>query len=59
MLGYLRPALEDSGDWDEIARLTRALLADGSSTRRQRLVFQRSGSLSSVVDHLLEESQRY
>jgi carboxylate-amine ligase len=41
LLRYLRPALEDRGDWDTAAELTRALLIRGPSARSQRAAVRR------------------
>ena len=56
LLGRLRPALEAGGDWEEVSRLVRRTLEGGNSAARQRRVLERTGSLTAVVDALLEET---
>ena len=55
-LSYLRPALEDTGDWDEVRELATALVRRGNSAQRQRAVFRETGELAAVVDHLIAET---
>jgi carboxylate-amine ligase len=56
LLNRLRPQLEDTGDWDDIADLTRCALASGTSAARQRTSLQRRGRLSDVVDRLIADT---
>jgi carboxylate-amine ligase len=58
LLDFVRPALEDSGDWDEIDALVRRTLARGNGARRQREVFARTGRMEDVVDLIVEETAR-
>ncbi|MGH8934430.1 MAG: acyl carrier protein [Egibacteraceae bacterium] len=55
-LTYLRPTLEDTGDWDEVAALAEQTLRRGNSARRQRQTFARSQRLQDVVDLLVAET---
>jgi carboxylate-amine ligase len=55
LLADLRPALETTGDWDQVTGLTEAALARGSSAARQRAAYARGG-LEQVVDTLMEET---
>lgn len=57
LLAYVRPALESSGDWDEVRELVAPILRDGTSADRQRTALARGGTLSDVVDHLIAETQ--
>src|SRR5262249_49789335 len=43
LLAFLRPALEDGGEWDEVAALVRQTIEGGNGARRQRAAFARSG----------------
>ena len=52
----LRPQLEDSGDWELIAELTRQVLIAGTSSARQRRALRRRGRLTDVVDQLIAET---
>ena len=55
-LTYLRPTLEDTGDWDEVAALAEQTLRRGNSARRQRQTFAQSQRLQDVVDLLVAET---
>ena len=58
LLDFLRPALEEAGEWDEVAALARQTLARGNGARRQRAAFARAGRLEDVVDLIVEETGR-
>jgi len=58
LLGFLRPALERLGDWDEIRSLTDATLEGGNGAQRQRASFERSGRFEDVVDAIVAETAR-
>jgi glutamate---cysteine ligase / carboxylate-amine ligase len=58
MLEYLRPALEEAGDWGETRALTSRLLTEGTSARRQRRVFDGSRQLGDIVGHVVTETGR-
>lgn len=55
LLEYIRPALETSGEWSEVAPAVQRVLEHGNGAARQRDVFQRTGRLEDVVDHLVAE----
>ena len=57
-LDFLRPALEETGDWDEIEHLVRAIIGRGNGAARQRAAFARAGRLEDVVDSLIAETAR-
>jgi carboxylate-amine ligase len=54
LLADLRPALQSTGDWDQVTGLTESALARGSSAARQRAAYARGG-FRQVVDTLMEE----
>jgi carboxylate-amine ligase len=56
LLGDLRPALEASGDWEQVTELAQTALARGSSAARQRAAYA-SGGPQKVVDTLLRETR--
>jgi carboxylate-amine ligase len=58
LLAFLRPALEDAGEWDEVAALVRQTIEQGNGAIRQRATFARSGRLEHVVDRIVEETSR-
>ena len=58
LLAFLRPDLEEHGEWDEVGRLVRDTVDRGNGARRQREVYDRTGSLRAVIEWLLEETVR-
>ncbi len=58
LLAFVRPALEDAGDWDEVSALTTETLQGGNGAMRQRAVFAETNSPEAVVDYILEETAR-
>jgi carboxylate-amine ligase len=54
LLGRLRPALEDLGDWDEVSGLVGRTLSDGTAADRQRRVWAATGDLRAVLDLIVE-----
>jgi carboxylate-amine ligase len=58
LLAYVRPALENYGEWDEVAALARGTVERGSGARRQREVFTRNQRLEDVVDFVIAETAR-
>ena len=56
LVADLRPALETTGDWDQVASLTESALARVSSAARQRAAYARGG-LEQVVDTLMDETR--
>jgi carboxylate-amine ligase len=55
-LSYLRPALEEAGDWEEVAGLVERARRCGTSAHRQRRAFTERQSLEDVVDLLVDEA---
>jgi carboxylate-amine ligase len=58
LLAFLRPGLEDAGDWDELEALARMTLERGTGSRRQREALARSGRREDVVDLIVAETER-
>ncbi len=58
LLSFVRPALEEHGEWEEVSSLAHETLRRGNSAARQRRAFQRSGQLEDVVAMLIEETAR-
>ncbi len=56
LLAHVRPHLEERGEWATVESLTTALLARGTSARRQRAVLARGGDLSDVVASVVAET---
>jgi carboxylate-amine ligase len=57
-LTFVRPALEESGEWDEVRSLVDQTFANGNGARRQRTVFERTGRFEDVVDQIVAETKR-
>jgi len=53
LLEHVREDLEAHGEWDEVAEITRRLVAEGNGADRQRRVFARRASHVDVVDDLV------
>jgi glutamate---cysteine ligase / carboxylate-amine ligase len=58
LLAFLRPALEQAGEWDDVVALVRQTIGRGNGAHRQRAAFARSGRLEDVVDLIVEETER-
>jgi len=58
LLTFLRPALEEHDEWDEISALVRETLERGNGATRQRETYTRSGSLQEVVDFIVAETRK-
>jgi carboxylate-amine ligase len=58
LLDYLRPSLEEAGEFEEISWLVYETLRRGTGAQRQRDAFARSGRLEDVVDLVVEETAR-
>jgi carboxylate-amine ligase len=53
LLLFVRPALEEYGDWEEVSALAGETLKQGNGANRQRRVYERAGQLEDVVDTLI------
>ncbi len=58
LLRFVRPALEELGDWDEVSTLVDDTVGGGASAARQRAAYRRAGRLEDVVDLVVEETAR-
>jgi len=56
LLGFVRPALADHGEWEEVSALAEETVARGTGAARQRRAFARSGRLEDVVDLIVSET---
>jgi carboxylate-amine ligase len=52
LIGHVRPALEDAGDYTCVRELADGVLRRGNGAHAQRGAFQRSGQLADVVRHV-------
>jgi carboxylate-amine ligase len=58
LLRFVQPALEETGEWDEVSSLVRQTLARGTGADRQRAVWAQTGRLEDVVDLIVKETAR-
>ena len=56
MMTFLRPTLEEGGDWKEVSVLVESTLKHGNGAMRQRQAYERAGRLEDIVDVLIEET---
>jgi carboxylate-amine ligase len=57
MLDWLRPVLEERGEWNFAHGWATQVLAEGNGATRQRRALENSGSLSGVVDDLIARTK--
>jgi carboxylate-amine ligase len=55
-LAFVRPSLEEYGDWDEVSLLVRETMQQGNGAARQREVYKRTGRLEDVVDYIVAQT---
>jgi carboxylate-amine ligase len=58
LLAYLRPALEERGDWETAGTLTKEVLRRGTSAQRQRIAYGRAGQPADVVHAVVAETRQ-
>jgi len=58
MLTALHPALEEEGNWDEIAFLVQQTLRQGNGAMRQYAAYQEHGRLEDVVAYIVAETSK-
>ncbi|MEW6493260.1 MAG: hypothetical protein AB1589_12260 [Cyanobacteriota bacterium] len=57
-LEFVRPVLEEFGEWDKVYAIARETMQQGNGAARQRNVYKRSGSLEDVVDFIVRETAK-
>ncbi len=58
LLNFVRPALEELGEWDEVHSLANDVLQRGNGAQRQRAVYERSNRFEDVIDAIIAETSR-
>jgi carboxylate-amine ligase len=58
LLTFLKPALMEMGDWEEVSTRVDQTLGQGNGARRQRDAYARAGRFEDVVDLIVEETGR-
>ena len=56
LLDFVRPSLEELGDWGETSDQVGAVLAHGNGAVRQRAAYARRGNIEDVVDLVVTET---
>ena len=57
MLALVDPYLDELGSREYVVPVIRRILREGTSAERQLRVYEKTGSLQAVVDHLIEETR--
>ncbi len=57
-LDFLRPALEEQNTWEEVSQTVRRIQQQGTGSDRQRAIYQQTGRLEDVVDHIVRQTSR-
>ncbi len=57
-LAFVRPSLEEYGDWEEISSLVRETMQQGNGATRQREAYKRTGRLEDVVDLIVAQTAK-
>lgn len=55
-LDYIRPALEEFGDWEEISSLVERILEQGNGAQRQMAIYQETNSYDEVVELIVTQT---
>lgn len=57
-LAFVRPSLEEYGEWDEVSSIVRETMQRGNGATRQREAYKRAGRLEDVVDLIVAETAK-
>lgn len=57
-LNYLRPALEETGDWETVSALVQETLQRGNGAMRQHEAYRQRERWADVVDYIIAETER-
>ena len=58
-LQYLRPALQEFGDWDFVSESVTKIINQGNGAQRQLQVYQQNQNLKDVVDYIVEQTKTF
>lgn len=58
LLDFVRPALEEAGDWQEVSNLVHDTLNYGNGATRQLAIYEQTRSVKDVVDFIIAETVR-
>ena len=57
-LAFVRPSLEEFGEWDEVSSIVRETMQRGTGATRQREAYKRAGRWEDVVDLVVRETAK-
>lgn len=57
-LSFVRPSLEEYGDWDEVSSLVQETMQQGNGATRQREAYKRAERLEDVVDLIVAQTSK-
>ncbi|MBE9179590.1 carboxylate-amine ligase [Oculatella sp. LEGE 06141] len=57
-LEFVRPALNDFGEWEDVYPTVQNTMQHGTGAARQRQVYNRTGRLEDVVDFMVQETAK-
>ncbi len=57
-LTFLRPSLEEYGDWDEVSTTAEQIMHEGTGASRQRQIYNSAGKLEDVVDYIVKQTKK-
>jgi carboxylate-amine ligase len=55
-LTFVRPALEEYGEWEEVSEIVHETMQHGTGATRQREAYKQAGRLEDVVDLIVRET---
>jgi glutamate---cysteine ligase / carboxylate-amine ligase len=58
LLAFVRPALEEAGDWQEVSHLVHDTLRYGNGAARQLAVYEQTKRVEDVVDFIIDETAK-
>ncbi len=58
LLDFVRPGLEEHGEWDVVSGLVERVVEHGTGAARQRRAFERARQLEDVVDFVVDATAR-
>lgn len=57
-LAFVRPSLEEYGEWDEVSSIVGETMQQGNGATRQRQAYKRAGRLEDVVDLVVAQTAK-
>lgn len=57
LLSFVREALEEADEWEEVSELVDHTLQEGTGAAKQRRAFEASGRMEDVVDLVIEKTR--